>query len=135
MGLEYVDDDGNESTVKCPLFVMEAMRIRHLPTLGKSDLPVDEWETDCLGPQCGRFRACCSDVVSHPGAPEVEVDLTVRHLHSGMDGPTDAFTTCPACSKQVRRFQNGRISRHKDQGGEVCAGYRAQRDMGEGTGA
>ena len=135
MALEYIDDAGNESTVKCPLFMMESMRIRHLPELGVGDRYVEEWETDCLGPQCGRFRACCSDVVMHPGAPEVEVDLAVHAGHPEAETPGDNFIHCPSCSKTVRKFLNGRIARHKDNAGMVCAGYRAQRDMGEGTGA
>lgn len=106
---------------KCPLLRTMRMAILYFRTEVHGE--VEDSETDCIGDRCGSFNLC-SGTISVIDGPEQVADLVYPER-----------IACVQCGKKVRLFQNGRISRHKDQGGAICGGYRSQRDMGEGTGA
>ena len=119
----------NEHTRRdCPVMRAMGLLLWHMGAMAKYTVDLDEDDRDCIGQRCGAFRLCSGAVSVADGPGQRIYDLVYP---VGLPGRKP----CPKCGKQVRVFQNGRIARHKNHGGVICAGYREQRDMGEGTGA
>ena len=131
MAVTYVDEHGKEHRVRCPLLRAVALLVAYSPACNSPDgsaIVLPE-ETLCTGKACGSFRMCSG---------RVAVDKPSSGFRGEFSGGTRVLferDACQVCGKRVRKFQNGRIARHKDKHGLICQAYRDQRDMGEGTGA
>lgn len=140
MAIPYIDEEGVEGTVKCPLLRMAELQLRHLGQM-KGQVEeghTEEWETDCQGGQCGAYGFCFGEVVPEmvgSVGPAVAVRgfegrlrvSGVVETRRGLNVVVGQKAQCPKCGRTVGvNAKTYKFARHYEypvgQKRRVCPG-------------